>query len=498
VALGHPGPVTATGIGAELRVVSGTDSTDRERRGAGRTGAGDRDGFPGCGSALAVADAVLYEGYLLYPYRRSSGKNRVRWQFGVLAPREWIEARPAAKDSVAGSADAWRQRTECLVEARASARLRVQVRFLQAQNRSVQLRSVRQPGPLPAVLSPPTVPASPMREPRDQFVAVDSVELDGERHLTFEEAVPRDLDIDVAMDELGATEHVELIIVPGGEEIESLGEHTRVVRTRWPVSVRVRLSMSDASAPIPLRRLRIDVENAVTGEDPAAPRTEVLRRCLVSTHCLLRLRDGVFLSLLDPPAWASVAAKECINVHTFPVLAGESGGRSVALSSPIIMYDHPGVAPESPGDLFDACEIDEILTLRTLTLTDEERLEARATDPRAKAILDRADVIPDEMFARLHGAVRSLRPVTDGTPPAPSLVPPPRQTSAPVAGPGPASQPAQASTVDTVSSPVVKPRRAGPQNKRQPVPWWDPGADALLSPGSQVEPGTNPDEGYAS
>jgi hypothetical protein len=148
------------------------------------------------------------------------------------------------------------------------------------------------------------------------------------------------------------------------------------------------------------------------------------------------VRDGVFVSLLDPPAWAHVAAKECTNLHTFPVLAGDNGGRDVVLSSPIIMYDHPGVAPESPGDLHDACEIDEILTLRTLTLTDEEKREARATDPRAKAIVDRADVMPKEVFARLHGAVRSLRPVSED--------------------------------VDA------------------PARWWDPGADDSLSPGSDA------------
>src|SRR5918999_5265055 len=94
-----------------------------------------------------------------------------------------------------------------------------------------------------------------------------------------------------------------------------------------------------------------------------------------------------------------------------PVLAGDGGARDVVLSSPIIMYDHPQVAPESPGDLFDATEIDEILSLRTLTLTDEEKREARATDPRAAAIIERVDVILKEVFARLHGAVRSLEPV---------------------------------------------------------------------------------------
>ena len=168
-----------------------------------------------------------------------------------------------------------------------------------------------------------------------------------------------------------------------------------MVRTRWPLAVRLRLSIADAPAPFPVRRLRVEIENAVTDQPVDVGRAEVLRRCLIATHCLLSVRDGVFLSLLDPPAWADAAAKECTNLHTFPVLAGENGGRDVVLSSPIIMYDHPGVAPESPGDLHDACEIDEILTLRTLTLTDEEKREARATDPRAKAIVDRADVMPE-------------------------------------------------------------------------------------------------------
>ena len=103
-------------------------------------------------------------------------------------------------------------------------------------------------------------------------------------------------------------------------------------------------------------------------------------------------------------------------MHTFPVLAGDSSTRSVMLSSPILMdCDYPKVSPESPGDLFDATEIDEILSLRTLTLTDEEKREARATDPRAAAIIDRVDTIPQDAFERLHGVIRSLRPVpTDG------------------------------------------------------------------------------------
>ncbi len=393
---------------------------------AGRAGGADLAWPAGCESARLVADAVLYEGYLLYPYRTSSEKNRVRWQFGVLAPREWIEARGPARESVAGSADTWRQRTECLLEAGASAQLRVRLRFLQLQHRSVRRRGAA-----------------------GEFVEVSELEVAGTRHLTFDEAVPQEFDVAVQLAELDGREHTELITVPGGEDTEPLGpaDDGQVVRTRWPLSARLRLSLSDAPAPFPVRRLRVEIENAVTEQPVGAERAEVLRRCLIATHCLLSVRDGVFLSLLDPPAWADAAAKECTNLHTFPVLAGENGGRDVVLSSPIIMYDHPGVAPESPGDLHDACEIDEILTLRTLTLTDEEKREARATDPRAKAIVDRADVMPKEMLARLHGAGRSLRPVSER----------------------PVSEGA-----DTPAPPERAPR------------WWDPGADDALSPGSDA------------
>jgi len=117
------------------------------------------------------------------------------------------------------------------------------------------------------------------------------------------------------------------------------------------------------------------------------------------------------------------------------VLVGEGGERDVVLSSPIILDDYPQIAPESPGDLCDATEIDEILTLRTMTLTEEEKREARATDARAAAIIDRVDSMPQEMLERLHGAIRHLR------------------DAAPDRG---------AETAD--------------------APWWNPGADASVDP----------------
>jgi hypothetical protein len=136
--------------------------------------------------------------------------------------------------------------------------------------------------------------------------------------------------------------------------------------------------------------------------------------------------------------------KSCVNEGTWPVLIGDEGDRSVVLSSPITLYDYPEIAPESEGDMFDSTEIDEILALRVLTLTDEEKREARGTDDRAAAIIDRVDAMPPELFDKLHGAVRYLR---------------------------------------TVTAPVVQ-RADAPLDPAAPgeQPWWDPGVDASVDP----------------
>jgi len=434
-----------------------------------------------------VADAVLYEGYLLYPYRRSSGKNRVRWQFGVLAPKPWVEANCLPTTTVAGSSDSWHQRTECLLEARPNAVIHLRLRFLHLQHRSVQRRAGH-----------------------GDFVEIDAASSGGRRHLTFDEAVEREADITVELAELIAGTCRRAVSFPAAEAVEQLDRDTRIVRTQQPVSATLSLSAQAAASPFPAWRLRLVTESTVTDLPADASRPEALYRALLSTHSLLGVRGGRFLSLLDPPAWATQAARACENLHTFPVLAGEDDTSDVVLSAPIILYDHPAVAPESPGDLFDATEIDEILSLRTMTLTDEEKQEARATDPRAASIIDRVELIPDEVFARLHGAVRSLRPTSAPAPtprgmrtgtsvpagtttvPAGTTVPArttvPASTSVPLATPSSILAPAAG---PTAGQPVASPPPAagssppGPRSAaREPgrPHWWDPDADAAVSP----------------
>jgi hypothetical protein len=127
----------------------------------------------------------------------------------------------------------------------------------------------------------------------------------------------------------------------------------------------------------------------------------------------LGVAGGAFVSLLEPPDELRDAAAACQNTGVWPVLVGEAGARDTMLASPIILYDYPQIAPESPGDLFDATEIDEILTLRIMTMTDAEKREMGAADPRARALLERTEALARDQLMQLHGTLRSLRPLEE-------------------------------------------------------------------------------------
>ena len=120
---------------------------------------------------------------------------------------------------------------------------------------------------------------------------------------------------------------------------------------------------------------------------------------------MLRCDAGAFVSQADPPAALRDAAAAC---RSDGARGPCSSTTRTVLASPIILEDHPRIAPESPGDLFDGGEIDQLLVLNILSLTDEEKAEMRATDPRAREILDRCEALTPEQLMRLHGTVREV------------------------------------------------------------------------------------------
>jgi len=323
--------------------------------------------------ARAVADAVLFEGYALYPYRPTSTKNQLRWQFGVLAPR--------AASETAGT-DPWWLESHCLVTGASATRLEGTVRFLRLRRRRIE-------GAAGAPLA--------------------SLDVDGKLVVPWDEGELCELPF---AHPLATAEASHSFALDGDERCEQIDDASgrclaRVRYVRAPMTLALRITVDGPDAA-DILALKLRVENLSACADAAAPRDDTLLAATLGTHLLLAVADGEFVSLIDPPvaAAAAAAAARCKNVGTWPVLAGEPGRRDLVLSAPIILYDHPAVAPESPGDLFDATEIDEILTLRTLTLTDEEKRLARATDPRVAAIIDRVDGLPETAWAKLHGAFR--------------------------------------------------------------------------------------------
>ena len=275
-----------------------------------------------------IADAVLYEGYMLYPYRASAVKNRQRFNFGVLYPREYGEA--------------WEMRTECLVEGPVSATVEVKVRFL-------------------------------------QMVEVEDRQEGREREMNIP---PCDLS--------------------PGNRCYPLHDCRGSVASVVP-----QLELQASQADEDLFRVRLTIRNLA--DMVSASRDQVLLRSMISVHSILHCAGGEFVSLLDPPERFQKAAAECQHAGAWPVLAGDEGQKDLMLCSPIILYDYPQIAPESPGDLCDGLEIDEILALRILTMTDAEKEEVRNGDDRARRILERTEMLPPEHFQKLHGALRGLR-----------------------------------------------------------------------------------------
>jgi hypothetical protein len=377
--------------------------------------------------ARKVADAILYEGYLLYPYRQSSQKNRTRFQFGVLMPPTYAEIDPTERSA---------SQTQCLVECSDDSQIQIGIRFLQLQRRQVEQATT-----------------GGLRE-------VGVLTVDGIEHTSWDEAVEREEQVAVGVADLALGE----FRVPFGFGPEATSKDLvdadgrlagQLTRALTAVHGIVAVSGERVAGPYQALRLTVRIENDTNAVKLRA-RDDGLAYALIAAHALICVPSGAFISMTDPPEWAAAEVAACVNEGTWPVLAGPPDCRDLVLSAPVILYDHAEVAPESAGDLFDATEIDEILTLRTLALTDEEKQAARATDPRAGELLDRLEDMPPEMFDRLHGAIRYLN-----SNPARSAA----------AQPPAAQRPA-------VRSPAAGEPAAEPAH----VPWWDPGSDTSVSP----------------
>ena len=354
-----------------------------------------------------IANAVLYEGYMLYPYRPSSVKNRQRWNFGVVYPKAYSEMQKGA--------DSWFMQTECIAIVGSSAKLRVKIRFLQAVTRTI--------GELDIPVDNWPADLNGGKEPG--FRIVESLEVDRRILQTWQEAVECEIVLPPISLSDGHFAHDSSVHnFPGGRELEPVRSGVDgqivgiIVRTKESLAADLDVIIESVSNGVHKITVRVSnaaaIKNLDFSQQTTANRELALKQSLLSAHTILSIDGGEFVSLIDPPTSLKEIAAACNNVGTWPVLAGDEGQRDGILSSPIILYDYPQIAPESPGDLFDGTEIDEILALRILTLTEDEKQEMRHADERSRQILERTESMPMEHFMKLHGVLRGLRQAGEG------------------------------------------------------------------------------------
>lgn len=343
----------------------------------------------------AIATAVLYEGHVLYPYRPSSKKDRVRWAFGGIHPRDYSQA--------IGGSEPDSMQTQVLVLDRGHASVEVMVRFLHLVQRTV------------GRLLEPAAEAPRSGEPA--WEPVQSLRLGEASYLTWQEALERSVETDVGVAELLAAPQSLPAAFPASRRLEWLhgpGGMVEGVLVREQESIDGVIELNAEEMRDNAVRLTVRVRNETPMPDAAsADRDRAMMVSMASTHTILGVDDGEFVSLADPVEGLGDLAATCDNQGTWPVMVGSPGDTDMMLSSRIIVEDYPRVTAESPRDLFDG-EIDEILTLRIRTLTDEERAEAMAADESVRALLERTEALLPEELTRRHGVVRGMRPPGGG------------------------------------------------------------------------------------
>ncbi len=338
-----------------------------------------------------IAEAVLYEGYMLYPYRASAVKNQQRWNFGVLCPRSYSESQ--------NGTEAWSMQMECLLQGDSNMRLNVKIRFLQLLNRSV--------GKL-------THPVHELPEDaKPEYKIMERLEIASHAFVPWQEVVEREVLVTPLQPAHDESRYSVQFQFPAGRESDTLRNEDGliaglIIREWETLSGSVEVASKQYPGDATKVTVRVDNLSSYKASEHQI-RSDALMYSLVSAHTLLNVEIGQFVSLLDPPKHLQDLAEDCRNIGTWPVLVGEEGDRDTMLSSPIILYDYPQIAPESPGGLFDGTEIDEILSLRILTMTEDEKREMRQSDHRSRQILERTESLPPEQFMKLHGALRGLR-----------------------------------------------------------------------------------------
>lgn len=272
------------------------------------------------GKIEKLADAILYEGYALFPYRKNALKNQKRFNFGVLSPKCWAEKQ---------TNEQYFQQTEILILANESAKISFKVRYLQIENNEDW-------------------------QTAHEKVYENSVEMKEFQISDFKFQIDG---------------KIELIA-------KKLGEN--------------------------LFKLSFKLQNLTEKESfKNFSREEILSFSFVSTHTIFEIENGEFISAIEPLETFQKYSQTLENINCFPVLVGERK-RNCVLSAPIILYDFPEASENSFDNFFDGLEIDELMIMNILALTDKEKEEIKKTDERTRKMLEKIENASAEDLLKLH------------------------------------------------------------------------------------------------
>lgn len=311
-----------------------------------------------------IARTLLYEGYALYPYHRSSVKNQKPVPFGVVYPQEY---------HVHNSYAHAQMQTQCIVKGSGQFSISLAVRFLQLQK-----------------------------------ITIENKELNVEGKQAGWQTVERTIstgDLDVA----GLVKCRKEIPVAFDELVEKNGEAkidtTRVISSSAITGTITMEALSLENVPGAFRITIIITNTTPVKNAISATRDDIFFLSFLSTHTILNT-TGEFISHQNPGVWKA-AIEECLNLNTWPILMEESN--RTLLSSPIILYDYPRINPQSAGDLFDSTEIEEALLLHVAMLSEDEKKRIAQSDEKLKAMLAKVSAVTPGELVSFHSVLKNIQ-----------------------------------------------------------------------------------------
>ncbi|MGI8952070.1 MAG: hypothetical protein ACR2FN_10845 [Chitinophagaceae bacterium] len=331
-----------------------------------------------------ITQTLLYEGYALYPYHRSAIKNQKPIPFGVVFPQQY---------NIYNEHSHSKMQTQCIVTGSDNLQINISVRFLHLLKVEIFEKDLQQ------------------KTSESDFVQVHNVSLNGKIYQAGWQTIERKISTgNLQISQLIKNRKVIFI------KFDKVYDTTNISDENGETVAKQINSVSQIKGTIIVEaesvkntqnafRITVTVTNTTPFENTEAiTRDEVLTQSFLSTHIILNTSDGQFISHQDPDEKWKTVIDECANINTWPILIDEAN--TTLLSSPIILYDHPQINPQSHGDLFDSTEIEEALLLHVNLLSDEEKKRISQSDEKLQAMLKKVGEITPEELINFHSGLK--------------------------------------------------------------------------------------------